>query len=228
MAHKIAAVKISSAPGATVNDRMVISASPAKARNTVAAALALSRRRSQIQAISGAKTTVVPVTNAEINTEVVCMPTVQSTKPLPSSAPSTAPRVSVRRSICCRTRGRSPSRVTVANTKRQPRSPPGLTSPTVALTTTKLTPHVTATPSTATAAGHRAGPAGITSRAFALALMCRPFFRALGTRAAWHLDDHCLHIRRTGLFDVEHVFLQYSLESSRKQLIRKLGSRSDY
>jgi len=32
------------------------------------------RRRSQIQAMMGAKTTVVPVTNAEINTDVVCMP----------------------------------------------------------------------------------------------------------------------------------------------------------
>jgi len=94
---KTAAAKISSVPGPTAKPRTVIIASPTKARDTAAAARVVSRCPSQTHAMSGAKTTVVPMTNAEINTDVVCMPTVQSTKPMPSSAPSTDPWVSVRR-----------------------------------------------------------------------------------------------------------------------------------
>jgi len=67
----------------------VITAIPSKASNTAAAARIVKRRRSQTHPMSGAKTTVVPTTNADISTDVVCIPTVQSTKPMPSSAPRT-------------------------------------------------------------------------------------------------------------------------------------------
>jgi hypothetical protein len=46
------------------------------------------------------------------------------------------------------------NRAKVATAKRQPTRHDGLTSPTVALTTAKLTPHVMATDSTAKAASH--------------------------------------------------------------------------
>ena len=50
----------------------------------------------------------------------------------------------------------------MAKAKRQPTRRDGLTSPTVALTTAKLTPHVIATPSTATAGSHLARGTDVT------------------------------------------------------------------